>query len=248
MLQSLLLIACLSSCVAFAQQQVPNCSFENWEKRGDRAEPVGWNSLTSADMCTFCSFGVSQRVFRDKNEVQSGNCSLRIESTSALGGIIVNGTITTGRVTAPSIMPSKGYSKTVLGNKEFHLPFTKQPDSLVFWAKYSITNNTDSALVSFLLHDAFEMTDPPRAQPEQQAMAVARKTFQTNANWQRISVPFKYVNVAKPKSLYLLATFSASYQAGKGNASATLWVDDVQLVYNTLAQNAGNEALSSAGN
>lgn len=173
MTRYLILLSCIYSSVAFAQQQISNSSFENWENRGAKMEPVGWNSLTSADMCTFCSFGVSQRVFKDKVEFRSGTCGIRIESTSAIGGIIVNGTVTTGRVTAPSILPSKGYNRMVLGKEEFRLTFTDQPDSLVFWAKYSITDGSDSALVSFLLHDEFEMTDPPRPEKEQQAMAEA---------------------------------------------------------------------------
>ncbi|MGB0915986.1 MAG: PCMD domain-containing protein [Flavobacteriales bacterium] len=219
---------------ASAQQQLVNGSFDQWENSGKWLEPVGWNGLMSADLCTFCSFGASQRVFRDAGKNRASGSSIRIESTSTVG-VIVNGTVTTGRVTAPSIVPSVGYNKTVLADKNFQLQFNQRPDSLVFWAKYSISDKSDSALVSFLLHDEFEQTDPPSEKTASLSAGIARMIFQTNSQWQRISVPFIYsANGESPK--YLLATFSSSFIAGKGNSKSKLWIDDVELIYNQSEQ------------
>ena len=228
-----------------AQQQIPNGNFEHWENSGKQIEPVGWNSLMSADLCTFCSIGASQRIFIEKHGFNGFGSSLRIESTSALG-VVVNGTITTGRVTAPSLIPSGGYNRTVLSDPEFQLPFDDKPDSLVFWAKYSITDKSDSAIVSFLLHDKFEQTDPPRSEGNLQPSGKAQLVFQTGSKWQRISVPFKYLNRTEQNPAYLLATFSSSFEPGKGNSDAKLWIDEVELIYNrtyqALNSNAGSKS------
>ena len=244
---SLCITVVVLSFSAQAQQQLVNGSFELWENAGKLSEPVGWNGLMSAELCTFCSFAASQRIFREKYGRNGIGSCIRIESASALG-VIVNGTVTTGRVTAPSVIPSNGYNRTVLSDSEFQLPFNDRPDSLVFWAKYSITDNSDFALVSFLLHDNFEQTDPPRNQKHLQPSGIAQKVFQTDNRWQRISIPFAYVKGDKKEAMYLLATFSSSYKAGKGNSNSKLWVDDVELIYNRSDQAFISEPLPKISN
>ncbi|MFT4526280.1 MAG: hypothetical protein ACI85F_002452 [Bacteroidia bacterium] len=226
----------LGAFVALAQQQVPNGSFEHWENSGKHMEPQGWNSLMSADMCTFCSMGASQRVFKERRGIPGKGGCIRIESSSVLGGIIVNGSVTTGRVTAPSLRPTDGYNRTVKADDEFNLRFTDRPDSLVFWAKYSITDNSDSALASFLLHGDSDMSDPSKFTKTAKPIGIAQMTFQTNSEWKRISIPFYYNDKFNRQSTYLLATFSSSFEAGNGNSTATLWIDDVELVYDRLSQ------------
>ncbi len=184
----------------------------------------------SGDLCMLCSVGASQRVFKDSNEKVSGENSLRIESKTVFGGLIFNGTITTGRVVAPGTAPSDGYSQTRQHESGFNLPFTYRPDSLVFWAKYNITDSSDSALVSFLLHGAIDFQDPVKE--EKKLVASCKYTFQTNGNWQRISLPFTYFsNATNPE--YLLATFGSSFLAGKGNGNAKLWIDGLEMIYNS---------------
>lgn len=187
-------------------------------------------------MCSFCALGASQRIFKERLGLPSKGSCIRIESASVLGGIIVNGSVTSGRVTAPTIRPSEGYNRTVVGENDFSLRFTDKPDSLVFWAKYSITDQTDSALVSFLLHDDSDMTDPSEFTKGSRPTGVAQAAFQTNAKWRRISIPFKYSSSAAKESVFLLATFSSSFKAGKGNPAATLWIDEVEMIYNESGQ------------
>lgn len=240
---SLLLMAATS--LAYAQQQVPNGGFELWDLAGERTEPKDWNSLMSADLCMLCSFGASQRVFYDKRTASGKGTCIRIESTKAIGGVIVNGSVTTGRVTAPSVIPHQGYNRTVKAEPEFRSYFSAKPDSLVFWAKYSILDKSDSALVSFLLHDDIEMTDPPRPGNANKPVALAQKAFQTRGKWQRISIPFSYSAGDKTRVKYLLATFASSFQAGKGNSTATLWIDDVELIYNDPERSVGGQTASN---
>lgn len=230
----LLTSALVVSSFAFAQQP-NNPGFETWENVGSNdEEPTNWSGMMTGDLCGFCAFGASQRVFQEDTEVHGGTYSARIESTSAIGGIIVNGAMTTGRVTAPSTTPSQGYNQTLTGNASFNHPFTYEPDSLVFWAWYNLTDASDSARVTFILHDDYNLRDPQDVASEAHVIGSARTNFQTGNSWERISIPFDYSGASTDPVSYLLATFTSSYVPGAGNASATLYVDDVSFVYNTV--------------
>lgn len=235
----LLLFAFVLAHVSEAQQ-IQNSSFENWEQVNDTREPKGWNTIMTGDLCRFCSFIASQRAFQDTKEAIHGTSSVRIESKSILGGIIFNGSVTTGRIAVPSASASAGYNQSRINEEGFHHKLTQNPDSLVFWAKYNITDKSDSALVVFFVHGNTELKVPIPASQRNQVVRSIRKTFQTNGRWQRISLPFTPKN-SRVKPEYVLATFSSSFAAGKGNGNAKLWVDDVQLIYN-------DERLSSVGN
>lgn len=214
---------------ASAQQQPNNGAFENWD--GDN-EPNSWNNMTTGDLCFLCGFGASQRVFEDNTEFHGGAASARIESTDA-AGTLVNGTMTTGQIIAPSTTPSEGHAKTIRSNASFNHPFTDEPDSLVFWAMYNITDASDSATVAVILHDDNDYRDPNG--DNNQVIAQARKRFQTGGTsaWVRVSVPFMYNGASTDPVAYALITFSSSWQPGVGNNTAKLWVDDFEFIYNS---------------
>lgn len=150
----------------------------------------------TGDLCIFCAFGASQRVFQEDTELHGGTYSARIQSIDAFGGIIVNGAMTTGQVTAPSTTPSQGCNQTLTGNSSFNHPFTYEPDSLVFWARYNLTDANDSARVTFVLHDDYNLRDPQNAASVSHVIASAQANFQTGNTWERISVPFDYSGVS----------------------------------------------------
>lgn len=229
-----ILILLFSSIIVVAQQPV-NAGFEVWQNTGtDTEEPSNWSGMMTGHLCGWCAFGASQRVFRENSEVHNGSYSARIESTSAITGITVNGAMTTGRVIAPSTTPSEGYNQTQTSDAEFNHPFTYEPDSLVFWAKYNITDASDSARVSFVLHDDYDLRDPQDGGSAAHVIGSARANFQTGNVWERISLPFVYDGPSLDPVAYLLATFTSSYQPGAGSSNATLYVDDLAFVYNTV--------------
>lgn len=217
---------------ASAQQQPNNGGFENWDGNG---EPTNWNNMTTGNLCTLCGFGASQRVFQDNVVFRSGAASARIESTSAVN-TLVNGTMTTGQINAPSTTPSQGFAATKRSDANFNHPFAEMPDSLVFYAKYNITDASDSASVAVILHDDNDHRDPGGVAT--QVIGSARKRFQTGgvAEWVRISVPFVYPTTGGSTNgvSYALMTFTSSYQPGAGNSTAKLWVDDFEFIYNPI--------------
>lgn len=226
-----LFVLLLSISTTVSGQQLENNSFENWSSASDAQEPDNWNTIMTGDLCRFCSFIASQRVFQDTREVIDGQSSIRIESKSILGGIIFNGSITTGQIAVPSASASAGYNQSLRKSSEFSQRLQVVPDSLVFWAKYSITDNSDSALVAFFIHGETDLKVPVPEIQVQSVVATVHKTFQTDGSWKRVSLPFKMIN-AEENPAYVLATFSSSFAAGKGNGTAKLWVDKVEFVYN----------------
>ena len=213
---------------AFAQQQPNNGTFENWDGNGD---PAGWNDMRTGDLCGLCGLGSSQRIFQDNSVVRTGSASVRIESADAFGNI-VNGTMTTGKVHAPSTTPSQGFAQTHTTEAGFNHPITDMPDSLVFYAQYNQTGTTDSAAVSVILHDNSNYQDPNGN--NSQVIAEARKRFQTGGagSWMKITVPFDYSGSSANPIAYALMTFTSSYQPGQGSNASKLWVDDYKFIYN----------------
>ena len=224
-----------------AQQQPNNGGFENWDGNG---EPTNWNNMTTGNLCFLCGFGASQRVFEDNTEFRTGSASARIESTEA-AGTLVNGTMTTGQINAPSTTPSEGYSETVRTDASFNHPFTDMPDSLVFYAKYNVTDASDSASIAVILHDDNNHRDP--GGNASQVIATAKHRFQTagTAAWVRISVPFDYSGTSANGIAYALMTFTSSYQPGAGNSAAKLWVDDFEFIYNPTSPTSVEELTES---
>ncbi len=214
---------------ATAQQQPNNGDFETWSG----GYPTGWNDMNTGDFsgCGLCPLGASQRIFQETGTVHSGSSSVRIESTSAFGSL-VNGTMTTGRVVAPSTTPSQGYAQTRRSESGYNHPFTDMPDSLVFYAQYDVTNSDDSAAISVFLHDDNDYREPGGI--NSQLIARAQRVFQTGGTgtWARISVPFIYDGGSSNGTAYALITFTSSYAPGQGSSSAKLWVDDFEFIYN----------------
>lgn len=213
-----------------AQQQPSNGGFESWDGNGD---PTGWNDMRTGDFtgCALCPSGASQRIFQDNSVYHGGTSSVRIQSTEVFFNL-VNGTMTTGRVVAPSTTPSQGYAQTRRAESGFNHPFTDMPDSLAFYAQYNVSDNSDSAAVSVILHDDNDYREPGGM--NSQVIATAQKRFQTGGlgTWTRISVPFDYSGGSSNGIAYALMTFTSSYTPGQGNSSATLYVDDFEFIYN----------------
>src|SRR5690554_2408418 len=233
--KSLLLIFAtgLLSMSTFAQMQIGNSDFENWDELGNEEErPGNWNNMKNGDLCGFCAFGSIQTTWRDTETRpgSSGTYSVRIKSGNALG-TIVNGNMTLGKLNAPSTTPSDGYNATNKSNTQFSEVMTDKPDSITFWAKYSITNNADSARVSAIIHGDYNYRDPQNSNSAPFVVSKAIKNFQTNGNWVRMSVPFDYSGPSIDAQ-YILVSLISSHNPGTGVNGATLYVDDLELIYN----------------
>lgn len=241
----LLGITSIISIALFSQvYQLPNGGFEIWDGNGSNDEPTNWNGFPSAacDLSFPASLGCGTATATrhekstDKRPGSLGTYSCKLFATSALG-IIANGTITTGqiRIGSTTATSNQNYDITRTDNANFKQAINAKPDSIRFWAKFVCPSTTQTAKLSAVIHDNYAYRDPDGSDSNAESHCVAKATkfFNRGAQgWVYYSVPFDY-NHPTSNISYILITFSTNSESGVGSTSDFLWVDDVELVYNT---------------
>lgn len=232
----------LATSVGFAQQQIENSDFEEWEmvEEGNSikgTEPVNWNSFMSASG-GFTQFADIQ--VESSNDVRPGSPgtkSAKIWSRSAAFGIKANGNLSLGRVNmgASQASHAANYNKTDRSDVKFNQPFTEKPDSLVFWAKFMPNGHNENARMKATIHDDFDYRDPEDQASMDHVVATAVINYpSTGGEWQRFSVPFDYSGPAT-EAAYILLTFTTNETPGGGGANDVVYIDDLELIYNELS-------------
>ncbi|MDW8273458.1 MAG: PCMD domain-containing protein [Chitinophagales bacterium] len=229
----------------YAQDTLINQRMESWENLGqDTEEPIQWNSNKTGGGNAPSG---PNTLRRDTSTLLGGQYCARIRSGTTLG-IVVNGSLTTGRVEAPSFNKAEGYIRSIPGNPPFRMPFTGRPDSFVFWVRYA-PQGSDYARVEARLHvgHAYAPEAPVNNNhPDSTQNIIARALWNNQTatnknipNWTRISVPFSYVDNRIPQFILVTATSSGD-QAG-GTANSTLWLDEFRVIYNPTLSLTGNK-------
>jgi hypothetical protein len=217
-----------------------NGCFECWQNVGSATEePTKWNSNKTGG--GNASTG-PQTCFRDIN-AHSGSYCAKVQSVNYF--VVVNGSLTTGKVEAPSLNKADGYIRTIPTDSLYNMPFTGRPDSLVFWLKYTKAGS-DKPKVEARLHvGVAHAPEVPNNgnHPDNSANVIARALFLGNNadinTWTRISVPFVYVDGRTPE--YILITMTPSHEQNGGTAGSTMYVDDFDVIYNpTIATGTVN--------
>ncbi len=238
-------ISLLINVALFSQvYQLPNGGFEIWDGTGANDEPTNWNGFPSAacDLSFPASLGCGTATATrhekstDKRPGSIGTYSCKLFATSALG-IIANGTITTGQIRIGSTTASsnQNYDITRTGDANFKQNINAKPDSIRFWAKFVCPSTTQTAKLSAVIHDNYAYRDPDGSDSNAESHCVAKATkFFTRGNqgWVYYSVPFDYNHPASVEA-YILITFSTNSESGVGSTSDVLYIDDVELVYNS---------------
>lgn len=208
---------------AFAQQQIPNASFEEWDDIGTATmEPTHWSSLKTAD----AQASLAPEVL-SQSEGRTGMHSVLLEVKSVFG-ISANGIMTTGRIHA-DLNPENGYVYTDVTDPRWNMPFTDRPDSLVGWVKYD-PKDGDRGKVEVLLHKGAEAQIPKNQATIDNTIATARFDIETGSTeWTRFSMPFIYESQEDPE--YILFAVAAGDSTVSKNGTK-LWIDDLELIYN----------------
>ena len=235
-LLSLLMLACTLGFTANAQE-INNPGFEDWENLGaDAEEPTQWNSFKTAGGSLV---GFAQKQLKQSTVVRPGtlgNYSALIWSRSTLG-IIANGNITTGKINMGNVVPGdpSNYNATVTTDPLFSEAFSGDPDSIVFWVKFVPASGStdDSARMRAVIHDSYDYRDPSGSDangPDHVFSAATLHFVKTNGQWVRMSAPF--VPGPASTSAYMLLTFTTNMTPGGGSAADSLYIDDVEFIYN----------------
>lgn len=217
-----------------AQSTIANGNMENWTNVGSNTEePQFWNSNKTGGGQASSAFA-PQTCYREGNNPHGGAFCARVVSGNAFG-VVVNGSLTTGRVEAPSTNKSEGYIRTIASDPNFRMSFTARPDSFVFWYRYS-PSGTDYPRVECRLHvgNAYTPEAPVNNNHPDSTMNIigrAQWTGSTSAvsGWTRVSVPFVYVDNRTPQ--YILVTTTSSGDQTGGTSGSQLWLDDFDVFY-----------------
>ncbi len=234
--------------VAFAQGQIANSDFEQWEAVAGAEEPVNWNSFLSATGGFAWAAANQLEQSADVPSGSAGTKSARIWSRSTFG-IVANGNLTIGQINMGSTTPSdpSNYNFSKTADADFSEGLTDAPDSLVFWVKFNPVNGGDMARVKSTLHDNYDYRDPEDAASADHVVAIAELNYgSTNGNWVRKSIPFDYTVGTTTGNTHILITFTTNMNAGGGAANDEVFIDDVELIYNPNSVNELENKVSVA--
>jgi len=241
MKRSLLLLTGIIFCTnLFSQTQIGNSNFESWEvTTSEIAEPVNWNSFKTASG-SWNTFAGQQ--MRNSSSVRPGSTGVKsavIWSRNAGFGVIANGNMTLGRIEMGSTTASDpaNYNYSSTGDANFSEVMTDSPDSIVFWVKYKpVTAGSNTARISTIIHNNTNNYKDPNDVAGSNTVATAILNFSTTSNsWVRKSVPFTYVGTPS-NAAFIITTFTTNSVPGGGSANDSLWIDDVELIYNPANQ------------
>ena len=111
-----------------------------------------------------------------------------------------------------------------------------RPDSLAVWVKFTQGEAVAAhpyATMSAAITDGTYYQDPEdKAYSNVLAKAKNNKIESKGGAWQRIVVPFDYVNKSV-EGKAILVTLSTNADPGQGSKGDKLYVDDIELVYNS---------------
>jgi hypothetical protein len=234
-----ILFAILMICqvAVFGQYQIRNGNFEIWDSLGTSyEEPTNWSShMTNTG--TYASFARSQQIQRSTDTHTGTGYSCNIYGRIAIGSIIANGTVTTGRINVGNISPSNSanHTFTVIGNSDFNEPFSGKPDSISFWAKFECLDSLQYAKMHAVIHGNYEYTDPETDNSSNYVVGKAVSEFQRgDRGWHQYTVPFDYADYSSLNQTpaYILITITTNKNPGTGAATDNLYCDDLEMIYN----------------
>ncbi len=257
---SLIIAFLFTTNLIFAQYQLSNSGFENWEGVSQKKpglfggtisgdEPTQWNSFVTAQVksSTFASAIADKcEPSTDVRPGTTGSKSAKIWSTSVLG-VVANGNLTTGRIYGGSLSATDAS-----GNYNFSDPasdaaykhtFAGKPDSIVTWLKFVPKNTSQMARVSAIIHENSRYQDP-EATTYTNIVAKAQHNFYATSDkgWQRISAPFTYEGNKTPA--YILVSYTTNATPGQGNENDALYVDDAEMIYNSKANSVSFDGVN----
>lgn len=222
--------------------QVENSDFETWNKYGDSDHaPDNWNSFET-NTGSYASMASAQQVDKatDVRPGSTGSNSVKIYSRDVLVAK-AQGNLTTGRINAGATTAANkaNHNFTDVTNGAFNQYFGAHPDAVKVWVKFVPESADSYARVALTTHDAYNyitygQDSDNTTENESHAYSHAALNFQATSDkgWQELTIPFTLTgNNVEPT--YIVANFSTNNVPGGGSANDVLYIDDMELVYNS---------------
>lgn len=204
-----------------AQNAIPNPGFESWTSQGSYDDCAGWGTIDQAvSSACFCK-GTAVKT-NVAGEVHSGVLAMKLKTISVFGqtapGIAATGTINQS-------------TAAVDGGVAFNL----RPDSIVGWYRYS-PSGADTGSVDITLS---------KWNGASRDVVGHARFFKTTsvASYARFTLPLIYSLPGAPDTMVVILMSSSG---GSPVVNSTMFVDDLDLIYNTTTGIANNISSSSA--
>ena len=241
--------------------QIPNSDFEDFHdaKYGSATsrEPNHWHSFMSATGTYASIVANTPHTFESTDHPTDSKNGKSVQIKSAnVAGQSANGTLTTGRLNAGSIIASSSDNNAFLDlsnededeNKDpFYTVLTCKPDEMKVNLKYNIGergrfNKNKYATVKAIITNGNKVQDPELKANNGNVVARAENaTIESSEDWQTLSIPFTYTdNEIDTKAILVTISTSSVAAGGSTNSSKPdiVWVDNVELVYNADLESA----------
>jgi type IX secretion system substrate protein len=217
-----LIITVLFLNYVYAQNAIPNAGFENWTSQGSYDNCTGWGTIDQS-VATFCFCAGTAVKTAVAGEVHGGTLAMKLKTISVFGqtapGIAATGTINTT-------------TQVVDGGVAYNL----QPDSIVGWYRYT-PSGTDTGSVEITLSKWNSGTNT------RDVVATAKFTQNASvASYVRFSQALTYSLTSAPDTM-VIVLLSSSPAAPQVNS--TMWVDDLDLIFNNTTNIANNHLVNS---
>ena len=233
--------------------QILNSDFEDFHTvTGDYVEPNSWHSFESATGSLASLAGHHLVKKENKRTGGKGKNVCAIYSSSLLG-VVANGTVTTGRMNAGSMIANDStgnYAYTIIDNfdengnlivdsngDQFCSILSETPTELSVWYKFKQKKENTAypyASISAVITNGERYQDPEEKDSYTNvvvAKAQNRKISQTGDTWTKLTIPFDYNGYQGGVPKAILVTITTNATPGKGSANDSVLIDDLELIY-----------------
>ena len=237
------LLCAVTTFTAQAQYQLANGDFESWEtveytETKVCEEPVQWSSFYDATG-GMKSFGTSTtpQIYKDedKHTGSAGQYSCRITSNSVFG-VVAQGNLTTGCVnmgSASATDASGNYNYINEAREDQAMRFAGRPDAVRFWVKFSGVKTGNCSVLLTTKGYYQDPVYPGRNTATLVGQALSGTSIVSNDEWTQYTVPFEWLSDEQP--YYALVNVSTCAEPGAGAAADYLYIDDMEMIYNSEA-------------
>ncbi len=237
------LLCVVATVTAQAQYQLANGDFESWEtveytETKVCEEPVQWSSFYDATG-GMKSFGTSTtpQIYKDedKHTGSAGQYSCRITSNSVFG-VVAQGNLTTGCVnmgSASATDASGNYNYINEAREDQAMRFAGRPDAVRFWVKFSGVKTGNCSVLLTTKGYYQDPVYPGRNTATLVGQALSGTSIVSNDEWTQYTVPFEWLSDEQP--YYALVNVSTCAEPGAGAAADYLYIDDMEMIYNSEA-------------
>lgn len=237
-----LLICLWPASHTFAQYQLTNPSFENWDGTASSARPLGWSSFPQADGSYASLASTAQHAHRTGGRPGTAGSSFVTIWTRSVFGIKANGNMTTGQIHAGAMSASSSdnYNYTHRGSTYCHT-FSGTPDSMYVWVSFYASSSSSVAAVRAYIHgnndfrDANDVNDGTLYRGKAVAQFTRTTSSSSSRTWVQQKVPFVYDGFSSVN--YILMSMTTNTTPGGGAANDSLSVDDIEFIYSAWLDN-----------